>query len=93
MKASQDPSSKFYRDPSLPELRIIKSYTCATVICEVLIERGLSYEIHKPDLGSDSVVIHFHANQHQFRAARIEWLQRMSVKVSTMKIQPEEMFA
>lgn len=80
MKASQDPSSKFYRNPSMPEPRLIKSY-CPTIIAEVLVECGLSYEIHKPDLGEDFVTIHFNANQHDFRAARVEWLQRMSVKV------------
>ncbi len=84
MKASQDPTSKFYRDPSMPEPRIIKSYM-PTIIAEVLVERGLSYEIHKPDIGEDFVVIHFNANQADFRAARIEWLQRMSVKVTTVE--------
>lgn len=84
MKASQDPSSKYYRDPRLPEPRIIKSYTCATIIGEVLADRGISFTIHKPDVGDDFVTIHFDANQADFRSARIEWLQRMSVNVSTV---------
>ncbi len=81
MKAKNDPSSPFYRNPALPELRIIKSYL-PTIIAEVLADRGISYEIHKPDIGEDFVVIHFDANQADFRAARFEWLQRMSVKIS-----------
>lgn len=78
-----DPTSKFYRDPNIPELRTVKAYSCATIIAEVLREHGVSYEVHKPDLGEDFVTFQFQANQHDFRAARIEWLQRMSVKVST----------
>ena len=85
-----DPDSRFYKDPTMPEPRIIKSYM-PTIIAEVLVERGISYEIRNPDLGHDWVVIHFDANQADFRAARIEWLQRMSVKVPT--VETEGLFA
>lgn len=81
MKAKNDPNSPYYRDPRLPEPRIVKSHSCSTIIAEVLVERGISYAIHKPDIGEDFVVIHFDANQADYRAARIEWLQRMSVQI------------
>ncbi len=75
---SNDPSSPYYRDPNLVETHPVKLYRGAELVLEVCAEQGLSGALRRPEMQEQFVVIEIKATRAQFRAAQLEWLQRMT---------------
>jgi hypothetical protein len=66
------------RDPNAIEIHPVKLYRGAELVLEVCAEQGLSGVLRKPDLQEQFVVVEIQATRAQFRAAQLEWLQRMA---------------
>jgi hypothetical protein len=72
-----DPSSPYYRDPSLIETHPVKLYRCAELVIEVCQEQGLAARMRRPDTKDGFVVLEVDATRAQFGSAQHIWLQRM----------------